>query len=370
MVKYILSIDGGGIKGLIPCVFLYYLDIFLSENGTNLHDFFDMYAGSSVGSLIVGAIAYEKMTGKDLLNKLYTKENIRQIMNGSSFEKDIRLIEQKPKYDGVGKTKIINKYVGNRYIQDSNGKDVLITAYKVCSKKKLISADELISHSKHQSLIVSNTIKEPITFKSWESDIYKITEVLDASSAPPIYFPSVYVNKINISNHQNHNELAKYGLIDEDYEEFYECIDGSISAPDPALYAYIEAIKKYGIKEDIRILSIGTGLYSNKKIPENNWGFKEWLTDGDILGLLENGQKSTSGTILEQLTKLNGHKFLRADIPIDNGSLDDTTDQNINLLKQKGEQLWGIYESEFVNKIFKKDESILTRIINIIKEKF
>ena len=367
MVKYILSIDGGGIKGLIPCVFLYYLDIFLNENGTNIHDFFDMFAGSSVGSLIVGAIAYEKMSGNNLLNQLYTKENIHEIMSGNSFEKDIRLIQQKPKYDGKGKTKIIKKYVGDRYIQDSNGKDVLITTFKVCSKRKQISSDEILINSKiysKENEIIVNSNKEPFVFKSWESGIYKITEVLDASSAPPIYFPSVNVNKIIIHNDY---EFLKEGL--PEYDEFFECIDGSVSAPDPALCAYIEAIKKYGIKEDIRILSIGTGIYTNANIPDNNWGFKEWLTRGDILGLLENGQKNVSQNVLEELTKMNGHRYLRADIPILNGSLDDTSDENIRLLKKYGEELWGIYESEFNQKIFKKNDSIFTKIIDFIQKK-
>lgn len=367
MVKYILSIDGGGIKGLIPCMFLYYLDIFLNENGSSIHEFFDMFAGSSVGSLIVGAIAYQKMSGSDLVNRLYTKENIHTIMNGSEFEKDIRLIEQKPKYDGKGKTNIIKKYVGDRFIQDSNDKDVLITTFKVCSKRKMLSSDDLIMGNNfsinNNDHIIVNSIKEPMIFKSWNSDLFKIHEVLDASSAPPIYFPSVNVNKINI---QSEYDYLKNGL--SEFSEFFECIDGSVSAPDPALCAYIEAIKKYGINEDIRILSIGTGIYTNANIPDTNWGFKEWLINGDILGLLENGQKSIGQNILEELTKLNGHVYLRADIPILNGSLDDTSDENIKVLKKYGEELWAIYESDFRNKIYKKNDSILSRIINSIKK--
>ena len=54
-------------------------------------------------------------------------------MNGSDIDKDIRILEQKPKYNGIGKTHVISKYTSNKVIQDSNNKDVIIVSTKVGS---------------------------------------------------------------------------------------------------------------------------------------------------------------------------------------------------------------------------------------------
>ena len=54
-MKFLLSVDGGGIKGVIVSQFLYKLE---KELNKQLFDVFDMYVGSSTGALIISAIGY------------------------------------------------------------------------------------------------------------------------------------------------------------------------------------------------------------------------------------------------------------------------------------------------------------------------
>jgi uncharacterized protein len=57
----ILSLDGGGIRGIITCVILKYIEEQLQklENPTaKLGDYFDMIAGSSTGGLIAAILLY------------------------------------------------------------------------------------------------------------------------------------------------------------------------------------------------------------------------------------------------------------------------------------------------------------------------
>jgi patatin-like phospholipase/acyl hydrolase len=53
----ILSIDGGGIRGIIPATILWYLEERLQERTNNpearLSDFFDFFAGTSTGGILV-----------------------------------------------------------------------------------------------------------------------------------------------------------------------------------------------------------------------------------------------------------------------------------------------------------------------------
>lgn len=54
----ILSIDGGGIRGIIPAVSLKYIEEYLAKKvpGTRLCDHFDMIAGTSTGRILTGIL--------------------------------------------------------------------------------------------------------------------------------------------------------------------------------------------------------------------------------------------------------------------------------------------------------------------------
>lgn len=65
----ILSIDGGGIRGIIPAKILYHLEeVAIKQDGPNarLCDYFDLVCGTSTGGIIAIGIALG-MTAKDIL---------------------------------------------------------------------------------------------------------------------------------------------------------------------------------------------------------------------------------------------------------------------------------------------------------------
>ncbi len=69
-MKRILQIDGGGIKGLIPVIFL---DLLQKDIKQPLHKYFDMISGTSTGSIIGGCLA----AGVDIsvIKEIYIKYN-------------------------------------------------------------------------------------------------------------------------------------------------------------------------------------------------------------------------------------------------------------------------------------------------------
>ena len=86
----ILSIDGGGIRGIIPAKILYHLEEeAIKKDGPNarLCDYFDLVCGTSTGGIIAIGIALG-MTAKDIL-KLY-QENAGAIFSNKSLWRSLR----------------------------------------------------------------------------------------------------------------------------------------------------------------------------------------------------------------------------------------------------------------------------------------
>ena len=68
----ILSLDGGGIRGLISALILKEVEKELKEKGKSLLEHFDMIAGTSTGSLLAAGVAIGKPI--DELIKMYEDE--------------------------------------------------------------------------------------------------------------------------------------------------------------------------------------------------------------------------------------------------------------------------------------------------------
>src|SRR5437764_4578763 len=65
--KRVLSLDGGGVRGVISVAFLERIEAILSAyagNDVRLGDYFDLIGGASTGAIIAGALALGKTTGE------------------------------------------------------------------------------------------------------------------------------------------------------------------------------------------------------------------------------------------------------------------------------------------------------------------
>lgn len=58
MTFKILSLDGGGIRGVLSAILLKQVeDTIREKKGQKLHEYFDLVAGTSTGSILTGGIA-------------------------------------------------------------------------------------------------------------------------------------------------------------------------------------------------------------------------------------------------------------------------------------------------------------------------
>lgn len=276
-MKYILSLDGGGGRGVIISTFLARLEIFLSEeSGRQIHlsQFFDMFVGTSIGGVLCLGLGSGGMM--EHCCEFFSLKNLKRAADKSIWDK-ILPIQCQPKYDGKGQKDLIDEYI----------KDIPMNQ---CPKYTLITTYNLDTN-------------QPIIYKSRKHDI-NIRDVALMTSAAPIFYPCVK------------------GKDDMWY------IDGGLAANNPCMVAYVEAVKtwtrcKYGDeKDEFKILSIGTG---HKKIDiegrdAKDWGLVGWMAN-NITGIALNAPNQL---INNQCQQLLGDKFLRIDSDL--GDVSDETD--------------------------------------------
>ena len=206
---YILAIDGGGIRGVFPA----HLILRIQESfGIQLTNKFKLIAGTSTGSIIAAAVA----------------QNI-----------DIKEV--------ISFYKVFGPRIFKKGLFPKKFKSLIISSYK----KNVLSEQLLEVFGNIQLSEVSVPLLIPSTdigngnvhvFKSMYSKEFKrdgkvkLKDAILASCSAPSYFDPTNV-----------------------YE--YLLADGGLWANNPSLAAVIDAHKRLGIRfEDIRILSIGTGL--------------------------------------------------------------------------------------------------------------
>lgn len=288
-MKFILSCDGGGIRGIATVKFLCHLE----EKIGPLYEKFDMFAGTSIGGLIITAIGVKKMKAKEL-ESLYHQKEYKKVFDKSCWDKTFNLIQFKPKYDGKGKLEVSHKYFGDCNFGDTD-KHVLITSYDVVNRKAKF-------------------------FKSWRDKDVKCVDVVNATSAAPAYFPS----------HRLDDKVL---------------IDGGVCVNNPTMCAYVDA-KRLWPDEEIFILSIGTGHVRNEIHGTENWGGIQWMT-GSLLNVLMD-----QSYVDYQMKTLLGKNYFRVESELEvvgkkvDDNLDNTHKENIEYLQKLGDKWWEDYKDD------------------------
>lgn len=130
-MKLILSCDGGGIRGAATAIFLSRLE---KAIGVKIADKFDMFAGTSTGGIIAGALGCLKMKGDDIA-EIYSYANGNVIMDATYWDRIAGIVQTESKYDGKGKTQVLTQYFKGLTLKSAGNKEVLITAYDLKNRR-------------------------------------------------------------------------------------------------------------------------------------------------------------------------------------------------------------------------------------------
>jgi hypothetical protein len=236
--KRILSLDGGGVRGVISVAFLERIEAILTEQAgreVRLGDHFDLIGGTSTGAIIATALALAKTTAelKDIYQRLAPRAFRR-----SRF----RIPFLQPKFDVAGLRREIAAIVEDQTLDSAE----LRTGLGIVAKR--VDTASL--------WIVANNPRAPYWNTPRDGSFignrqYQLTNLLRASTAAPTYFEP---ESIPILENQE-------GLF----------IDGGVSPHNnPALALFMMArLKPYGLcwetgPDKLTIVSIGTGGYRQR----------------------------------------------------------------------------------------------------------
>lgn len=212
----ILSLSGGGFRGLITLVALQKLEI---KHG-KLNEYFDLIAGTSAGG-IIGACLSAGMRVNDIMDlwlrvgsEVFKPNRLRGYANAKYRIEDLE--------------RVVKSALGNS-LQQGKAK-LIVTAFDDVSESAMI----LKTHDNWHNLTLA--------------------DFAIATAAAPTYFAPYRVGSFSF-------------------------IDGGVFSTNPSREALTEALMLGAKPNDIQHISIGTG-YNKMNINVGNWGVLQWILAG------------------------------------------------------------------------------------------
>lgn len=288
----ILSLDGGGIRGLMTAIWLTRLE---EKLGVPLRERFDLIAGTSTGAIIACALA-SGIPARSVVD-LYRKRG-REIFPAapsrlwSRFERVLSDGASAPKYSDKGLENVLRTTFRESIVGDVQKTTLLVTAYDVFKRKPEIFKSNKDSH-------------RPL----------KLWEVAKASASAPSYFPA----------HVLEYEGTKNPLV-----------DGGVVANNPTACAIAEGIvlaQKTGAKlEEFVVASFGTGQNTRPINVDDatTWGALEWAFP--IIDVLMDGAADATDYIACQLIAKDRYFRFQTELDKAYDDLDRADETNLNAL--------------------------------------
>lgn len=314
----ILSLDGGGIRGLMTAQVLVFLEDKLNqkyaerfgkpEKPKKLGEFFDLVAGTSTGGILTCAFLTPDTEGSNV--PLYSAKdcvNIYYEHGAAIFTKTFW--GSVPLLAGLGGSKygsenienVLDKYFKNYKLSHLIA-PCLITSYDIEQRKAVF----FTSHDARQ--------------KGGMAD-FRVRDVARSTSAAPTFFPP--------------------SAIESGVQFPYHLIDGGLFANNPTMCALVEAIKIAKANPvDMMILSLGTGTVEKhyKYDKAKDWGLLGWVSP--IIDIMMSSASETVDYQIKRLYQTLNKKehYLRIMPNLGQASpeMDDVSPENLEHLKNAG----------------------------------
>lgn len=293
-IKRVLSLDGGGIRGIIPALVIAHLE---RKTGKPACELFDLIVGTSTGGILALGLALQDEEGRPLLAAkrmvaLYERHG-GEIFEQSLWRK-LRTVGGifEEAYSHRALEAVLEHYFGHRRLSDC-GVPAMVTSYDIQNRRTVFMKSW---HAEHAGLLCSDAAR--------------------ATSAAPTYFEPAQLNWA---------------------EESRTLIDGGVFMNSPAVSAYAEARKLFP-DASIAMLSLGTGELT-RPIPyeqARTWGSALW-----VMSLLDCMFDGVSKAADHQMRSFLGEQYLRLQTPLAYASddMDDASRGNIRNLKQTAREL-------------------------------
>ena len=294
----ILSLDGGGIRGLIPAVILGKLERLTGQPAASL---FDLVAGTSTGGILALGLSRPGPDGRPLyaaeqMAELYEKEG--STIFSTSLWRKIRSVGSltEERYPAHGIESVLQRFFGASRLKDACT-DVIVPSYEIERRTPFFFRSAMARE------------RADYDFPMWLA--------ARATSAAPTYFEPV---KLPAG------------------KDYWALIDGGMFANNPAMCALVEARSRHPEASEFVVVSVGTGVRVKRFAVEEaqKWGAARWIRP--VLDIVLDGSSATVDYQLRQLLESDYHRF-QVSLQPGEDAMDDVRPQTLRKLRLQAEGL-------------------------------
>jgi patatin-like phospholipase/acyl hydrolase len=318
----VLSLDGGGIRGLIPALFLTELE---RRAGKPICDLFDLVAGTSTGGILaLGLTCPDPASVADdpdgRPSPLYSARRLADL-----YARDGERIFRRSVWHRIRSVGVLAE---EKY--QSEGVDELLRAY---------FGDARLTHALAAVLVTAYDLelRKPHFFKSHKAESddrrdFLIRDAARATVAAPTYFEPARIR-------------VRPG------EDWVTLVDGGVYANNPAACALVEAMSFWKRPaSEVLLLSLGTGEYTKPILFEEarGWGLARWAQP--ILDVVFDGVNDTvdyqAGSLLAPFDGRVGYTRVQPRIAQHMEQMDDVDPLNLRALRIVAKQVIHQYDRD------------------------
>ena len=303
----ILSIDGGGIRGVIPALVLAEIE---ARTGRRIFELFDVIAGTSTGGILALGVTCPDSGGGARYGAAELVEMYREQGPKIFPHEFLGVVRQLfgPKYPERGRREVLTERFGEVRLSEALS-EVFITSYDIAGRRPFFF---------RRADARENPTRD-----------FRIAEAALATSAAPTYFPPV--------------RLAGGG------ERDLVLVDGGVFANDPSMCGYVDRVNT--VPPDL-VVSLGTGEPQPRAINyrrARHWGLIGWgrrLLDVIFAGVTE-ATEYELGQILPNGLERYQLKLPKKDEAMDNArgtNLDDLEDLARKMISERSADLDALCE--------------------------
>ena len=285
----VLSIDGGGIRGIIPALVLAELERLA---GRRTFELFDLIAGTSTGGILACALCAPDPMSAERIVGLYAERG-PEIFDRSLWQR-IRsadgLLDEK--YDAGALDRVLRDFLEDKRLKDCRP-ELIVPAYDTAGPG-------------------------PYFFKTrnaraGRADDFPLSIVARATSSAPTYFEPL--------------EAGARALV-----------DGGVFAVNPGMCAYAEVLRHFPGADTV-LLSLGTGVRTRKRSFDEirDWGLAEWARP--ILEVVFDGSSDAVDYQLRHALGDGRYHRLQVELRGASDDLDNASEENLRALRERAEEL-------------------------------
>jgi len=254
----ILSLDGGGIRGLYSAAVLAKLE---EKHGVQMVDHFDLITGTSTGGIIALGLGL-RMLPREIV-RFYVEAGPRIFSNRFRWRNCCHWLRRKYSEEPLRRALNHGSAFGDRKLGDSKSR-LVIPAFSLA----------------HNKVRVFKTPHHERLRTDWQIPAWKVAM---ATSAAPTFFPAC-----------QHVEDSRL-------------IDGGVWANNPAVVGIAEAVSMLGCElSDIRVLSLGTtDARVKRRQALDGGGILQWIRKSDVIDILMRGQSAGTNGLAAHLIGSN-----------------------------------------------------------------